>query len=189
MVRVALDFLHRAPHDLEHGFIVLVVNVALDQLEDIFAVARILKERREIDIELVIQADEFVPVFEAAADDLLEAVEAGAAEVAGLGGGDDGAAGVPGGVEGHAHPARKDRVHKAGGVADHDVAIAADLLHGVAVVALNGPGADPFRLAKPVGELGEGVEALPEELLALILASAEVGAARDDPYAGDALGD
>src|SRR5262249_40124727 len=92
-------------------------------------------------------------------------------------------------IECDADSCRKNGVHKPGCVADHDEAIAADLLHGITVVTLI------FQRTKLLGLLEGGVaflsgrNAIPEEFLPRLLGLGEILLLSDDADTGDPIGD
>ena len=95
------DFVHLV-QDLQP---LAAVHVALEKLEHIQAIARVLHEGGEKDVQAVVEGDELVPVLDAVADHSLVLGEAGLAEVVVPDRSDDVLAGNACAVQGHAHTA------------------------------------------------------------------------------------
>ncbi len=63
MIRILLHLLHDVAHPRQNWRLGIIVNVALQKLEHIQTITRILHECRKQNIQPVINGDEVVPVF------------------------------------------------------------------------------------------------------------------------------
>src|SRR5215467_7763856 len=63
-------------HFLNHGGLVLVVYVSLEEFEDVEPVAGVENERRAQNIQSIVDGDKVVPILDAAADRRLEGSKA-----------------------------------------------------------------------------------------------------------------
>src|SRR6185312_15780550 len=104
---------HDLTHSRYHRRLVLVVHIALQELQHLEPVARIDDERGEEHVEAVVDADELVPVESAPPDGGLELPKRLAIEGPLLQRLQDVAMGKSRAVQRNAHARRKDRVDEA----------------------------------------------------------------------------
>lgn len=133
---VVFNRYHGLPHFFEDVGLRLIVDVALQQFEDIQAIPGIADKSREHDVQAVIERDEFIPVSRAPSDGCFIRMEALLGQIVRLERPNNVTARKPRTIQCNADARGKDRINKPRRVADHDETVAADLGHGVTVVAL-----------------------------------------------------
>ena len=77
-------------------------------------------------------------------------------------------------VQGNAHAGRKNRVHETPGIADHQEAVAAKLLHRVAIVAFIFERTNAVRFAQSLLDHGTRTHRAPEKFLAIFFGLGEI---------------
>ena len=136
VLRVVLDAADDVAHLRQHFGLFLVVDVALQELEHVQPVSGIANERGEQDVEAVVDRDEVGPVPGPAPQGRFVGADRLAAQIPGLERCKNVLAGEARAVEPDAHAGGKDRIDEAARIANHQPAVAGNLGHGVAVVAL-----------------------------------------------------
>src|ERR1039457_7164597 len=126
---------NHAAHFIEHGRLSVIVHIALQEFQDIQAIAPVGNEIGEQHVEPIIDADEVVPVLGAPADGLFKLPETGAGKVVLLQRPQDVPLGEAGAVQGDADTRGKNRIDETAGIAHQYETVAANPAHGVAVVA------------------------------------------------------
>ena len=166
MIFPGLDRSHQVSHLPQHFRPLLIVNVALQQLENLEPVLGIHQERRVQNIQSVVKTYELIPVSDATTDRGFEVSESLPREVTRCGRCQDVVACQPRTVERNADAAREDGIDKTCSVPDKDKAIPTDLPHRVAVISFFLERANLFSLAQTLSKIGAGFDASPEKALA-----------------------
>src|ERR1051326_28442 len=152
----------------------VIVNVSLQQFKHIQSITWIIDEVREQNVEPVVDGNKVVPVLGSQAQSVLEVSKTFPREIIPFQRTQDIFVRKARTVQRDADAGREDGIHETPRIPDHYETVAAELLHGIAVVALIFKRTYAIGFAQSLFDHGARAHGAPEEFLAVFFRLCEI---------------
>src|SRR5579863_2016293 len=189
MFFVLFDLRNHLAHLFQHWRSGVVVNVALQKFQHVQTIPLIVNEVREQYVEPVVDRDEVIPVLGSATQSIFVVEETFPREIIFFESAQNVFVRKSRTIQRNAYAGGKDGIDETSGIADHQKAIAAKLLHGIAVVAFIFEWTNAIRFTQSFFDHGPSAHRAPEKLLAIFFGLGEILFLGYDPDAGHIVRD